>query len=366
MKRQKSRSQIRVELRFSDFALDILWLGVSFYIAVFLFFIFARFLFRIDLSQLSAVLTGERPIVDVSIGELFALFFCAVISIAGAIYFYLNGRPIFRKFLSTLTGVGRIESGVTRFSSIGRDKLEEIEERIKRIESEDRTGLDEDEREALFDLVVKDLRAGIPARLLSQIKKEHGEAFLREQRIVAADEKFQEVIARLSQERQRITLWTFLNLVAGVVAAGGGAYLLFQMVLELRIPDIGSEHLSSAILAFLARLSLVAIIEIFAYFFLNLYRTGLQEIKFYQNELTNISSRQAALRTALFGKDAKTLSDILRQLIATERNFILKKGQSTVAIEQNRLDQDADNRFGETVMAAVNAGLAAAKKRRGK
>lgn len=40
-------------------------------------------------------------------------------------------------------------------------------------------------------------------------------------------------------------------------------------------------------------------IELFAYFFLSLYRTSLQKIKYFQNELTNIEAKQIALRAAL-------------------------------------------------------------------
>jgi len=40
------------------------------------------------------------------------------------------------------------------------------------------------------------------------------------------------------------------------------------------------------------------LIELFAYFFLKLYKSDLSEIKYFQNELTNVEMRYAAVRLA--------------------------------------------------------------------
>jgi len=90
--------------------------------------------------------------------------------------------------------------------------------------------------------------------------------------------------------------------------------------------------------AFLPRLSLVIIIEMFSYFFLSLYRSSLNEIKYFQNELTNIESKCLGLEGALFLNDLESTRNAITSLTVTERNFILKKGESTADIEKSKLD----------------------------
>lgn len=57
---------------------------------------------------------------------------------------------------------------------------------------------------------------------------------------------------------------------------------------------------------FLPRLTLVVFIEIFAYFFLRLYKSSLTEIKYFQNEMTNIEAKFIALYIALESDNQET------------------------------------------------------------
>jgi hypothetical protein len=95
--------------------------------------------------------------------------------------------------------------------------------------------------------------------------------------------------------------------------------------------------------AFVPRISLVLLIEMFAYFFLRLYKSTLTEIKYFQNEITSIEAKYLALIVAATGKKEEQLSGVLEQLARTERNFILDKGQTTVDLERNRLDHQLDD-----------------------
>ena len=75
-----------------------------------------------------------------------------------------------------------------------------------------------------------------------------------------------------------------------------------------------------SMLNFLPRLSLVILIELFAYFFLNLYKNGLVEVKYLQNELINARMRLLALRTAVRESDKDSATYILKSLADTDRN----------------------------------------------
>ena len=90
----------------------------------------------------------------------------------------------------------------------------------------------------------------------------------------------------------------------------------------------------------LLRVSIALFIQTFAYFFLRLYRTSLEDIKYYQNEITNIESELIARKAATNPNNDTLLKAMIESLAKTERNFILKKGDSTLGLERERLEKN--------------------------
>lgn len=88
---------------------------------------------------------------------------------------------------------------------------------------------------------------------------------------------------------------------------------------------------------FIPRLSLILFIEVFAFFFLKLYKDSLTEVKYYHNELTNIEHKLTALEASHYSSEMD-ISRIIENLTYTERNFILKKDETTVELEKNKQD----------------------------
>jgi len=105
-------------------------------------------------------------------------------------------------------------------------------------------------------------------------------------------------------------------------------------------PDIEPDNHWRYIAHFALRLSLALFVEVFAYFFLRLYRQSLDEIKYYQNELTNLEMKFVGVRLSTTGVEAKLLKVAVNALMNTERNFILKKGETTVNLERDRQDKN--------------------------
>ncbi len=66
--------------------------------------------------------------------------------------------------------------------------------------------------------------------------------------------------------------------------------------------------------------------QVFAYFFLRLYRYGLFEIKYFQNEITSAQLRIIALETILMKGSKETIEKFALEMAKTERNIILKNG----------------------------------------
>ena len=146
-------------------------------------------------------------------------------------------------------------------------------------------------------------------------------------------------VARLQDEIRALGRRANLNLLIGIGITITGIGALFVYVWNLGAPkaDIKWTDLGAY---FLPRASLVALIEIFAYFFLRLYRGNLAEIKFYQNELTNFESKVLALLASSAAGEKIALRTTLTNLGATERNHILKKGETTAELERARLERD--------------------------
>lgn len=143
---------------------------------------------------------------------------------------------------------------------------------------------------------------------------------------------FNDIRKRLLDEVFSLQKRGNLNLVLGILITVLGIVLLWRYILPVS-PISFSD--SQFIQFFLPRLSLVILIEIFAYFFLRLYKSNLNEIKYFQNELTNVESRLAALQLAFLEKDPKAKQTVITQLIKTERNPVFAKDK-----ESNK-DQDS-------------------------
>lgn len=146
------------------------------------------------------------------------------------------------------------------------------------------------------------------------------------------EDQFNLTANRLAREIQSLAKRGNINLFLGMLNAVSGLIVLNIIVFSVPpLPDA-----ISLLAHFIPRLSLVILIEIFAYFFLNLYKQSLSEIKYFQNEMTNIESKYLGLKVASSGEPNDSLKQVTQNFMETERNFILKKGESTVELEKQK------------------------------
>lgn len=124
--------------------------------------------------------------------------------------------------------------------------------------------------------------------------------------------EFSNTLERLRREVTTLNFRSNLNLALGIMITGVGIYLLYRFVFNGDLKQ--HDNTLSFILNFAPKLSLVIFIEIFAFFFLSLYKTSLSEIKYYQNEMTKIETKYIALVTAIELKSDDILSEILKEL----------------------------------------------------
>jgi hypothetical protein len=109
------------------------------------------------------------------------------------------------------------------------------------------------------------------------------------------------------------------------------------MILFWAIIQIGSIQLDDAhsvdtarvvALVMFPKLSITLFIQIFSYFFLAMYRSNQQEIRYFQNEITLIDSFASALIAS--DGNAAALKIVLVALSKNERNIVMKKGEKPI------------------------------------
>ncbi len=86
----------------------------------------------------------------------------------------------------------------------------------------------------------------------------------------------------------------------------GGLIALCVIILASSV-NIAGESIQILSYRFVVRVSLPIFMQVFAYFFLRLYRYGLFEIKYFQNEITSAQLRIIALETILMKGSKETI-----------------------------------------------------------
>ncbi|XYQ96403.1 hypothetical protein ACTABX_07145 [Pseudomonas syringae] len=158
--------------------------------------------------------------------------------------------------------------------------------------------------------------------------------------------RFDECRARLLQEIRDLNRKGNTNLAIGAGISTIGI-LLLGVTLVYEVTE--SRDMLTLASHYLPRLSLIILIEVFAYFFLRLYKSGLVEVKYFQNELTNIEARQISMEAAREAGDNALIGVVVTKLADTERNHILTKDQTTVELEKAKLESESKVAFGKFV-----------------
>lgn len=237
----------------------------------------------------------------------------------------------FRKFVPPFL---QVLFPAVELSSYGKDRddvsLEKITKTLERkLESLELQPilLEPQERSQLISGISHSIATSLAGEIANDLKRQLGISRLME--------TIDTTKRRLADAIQKTATRTTNNLVYGIVFSIIAVVILFM--------SLGANELKTTpelLRYFVPRISVVLLVELVAYFFLKLYRSGIDEIRFYQNELTNFEARSAALEASLQHGDKTVVKAVIAQLMATERNFILAKGATTVELERVKMQQD--------------------------
>jgi hypothetical protein len=189
-------------------------------------------------------------------------------------------------------------------------KIEQDIRRLKRLASVE-VGKDS---EAQIDKLVKNEIEKIAYKSIIESIKNKMESDIRLEHDIEA---FSKSISRIGNEIESLKTRGNLNLTIGIMATIIGIIMLGAFVFTTNYKDISIEKF---LIHFIPRISLVIFVQIFAFFFLKLYRSNMEEIKYFHNELTSIESRISAVVLAKNANNPEGMMKVITGLSAVDRN----------------------------------------------
>lgn len=186
--------------------------------------------------------------------------------------------------------------------------------------------LTEEDRNIISKQVEAFISDTLPKEYFAKIDEKYGQAIKNEKLSSYVEEFLGITKSRLIRFQSDLSRKAASSLAWGLVTAILG---LLVLALFIYMPPQGAWDIGTAF-HLVARLSLVAIIEVVAFFFLSQYRFTLQDQKYLNNEVTNTELRLLSLITSAKLGSKPAIEKALSELSRTERNFALKKGEISV------------------------------------
>lgn len=167
---------------------------------------------------------------------------------------------------------------------------------------------------------------------------------------------FRKTEKRLIDEIDGLKRRANTNMILGAIIAFVGVLGLVTFILgEPEQPEI---DITLLIVHWVTRLSLVSFVEIFAFFFLKMYKTELLSIQYYQDELTSIESRKIALLFSIIHDNQEDISKSIECLVNIDRNFKLDANQTTVDLEKLKTENTFIKSQMDDMMDVIKGALA--------
>lgn len=245
---------------------------------------------------------------------------------------------------------------------------EKLEDLIKEILGRERiNGFTEDEKRQIINEVIKKTGRDTIEQIFSQETSRLENSFKQKLYLNKLKVSLKQMVYRLSKEIVNLKKRANVNLAIGVVIAIFGVFFLLDTINTItmrtdfkkyervllyeeghsdnKLEQSDNQFIHDLIYLFLPRAVLFVFVQMFSYFFLRLYKEGLSEIKFFQNELTNIQSKFISLETALVANESESIRIAVEAFSKMERNFILNKGQTTIELEKQKSESELAKRI---------------------
>ncbi|GEM_PF-2298522 len=155
---------------------------------------------------------------------------------------------------------------------------------------------------------------------------------------------FDEIQVRLKEECDRLNKQALINLfICFFIAFITIGYIGYVSIFAT--PDIIKPNFEFFLIRYIPRLvSIVSLLTIFLYF-TRLYKSNILDVKYYQNELTNVEIKLVSLKTALNNSSAEIINHIIKEYAVIERNSIITKDQTTSELERIKIENEMNKDY---------------------
>jgi uncharacterized membrane protein len=139
---------------------------------------------------------------------------------------------------------------------------------------------------------------------------------------------------RLLDEAIRLDALSKRNLILGVMFSMIALFVLAWPLIAAVIQETHQVEVVAWVTQYyLPRFAVGVLLQFVGFFFLRLYVSNELDLKHNKNEITNIEMRMMAAQLAQTVGDNAAKKDVIKSFAATERNFLLKKGERTISTE---------------------------------
>lgn len=130
------------------------------------------------------------------------------------------------------------------------------------------------------------------------------------------------------------------NLTFGILFAVTGGFVLYTFISNDNFLTYDIKNIETFLISFLPRISIIILIEVFSYFFLRLYKLSIDDVKYFQNEMTNLETKFLALEVAIHSSDKDRIDLCITDLLSVERNPIFDNNKITKEVLVNNSNPD--------------------------
>ena len=190
----------------------------------------------------------------------------------------------------------------TILNSISR--LDELAARI----SEKLAALEPLKDNSLKDLLLNEVRTVLSKDAIESLRERSSADKIRQ--------IFAETKARKLETADAVLRRSDTNLLFATVIFVIGVSALMYFI----VTNTAAQPWQSQLLYFAPRLLAVLFVELFAYFFLSLFKHGLDDLKYFENDITTSQLREVAIHAALAAGSEAEIGAIVTAVLAAERN----------------------------------------------
>ncbi|WP_156649931.1 hypothetical protein [Methylobacterium sp. Leaf89] len=268
----------------------------------------------------------EFPAIYVSsISFFIALTFLALaIFVFSGAYLEVFGDDVWKQKAELTTSLNQLSEDLNeirrKVESIPQSKTDEQIDRfvLKSFETNIKDHIDAKFRGSVRDIAKSELLI----EFAPNIFKEKSYALIKAE--------FSSYIDGLHKQIERQQRNSNFNVLCGMAFAVVGLIAMGYFIYQNYGRSVENQSWQDFLMTFLPRLTFVILFESVAFFFFQAYKEDRGMVRFLRNEATNTESKIVGLiSSVLFGKD-KSVDGAISALMATERNFTVKKGDKVI------------------------------------